>query len=92
MYPPRDKLPEEQPKPSESVSLVWCGFMWLALGGLTLGSHKVPAAVIYVETAVCFWIQAWAIKAGYKRHRFLIGVSALAAFLIVDYFAGWLRS
>ncbi len=55
--------------------------------------ETISDAVTDVEVAVCFWLQAWATKAGLKKSsRLLILLGAFSAFLIVDHFAGYLRN
>jgi hypothetical protein len=83
MYPPQDRLPEDQPKPSEAAAAVRFGFMWLAMGALSLRGSGRAAGVIFIELAACSWIDAWAAKTGLRR-RALIRISAFAVFLIAD--------
>lgn len=94
MYPPREESPERQPKASETLKFVLLGFAWLALAGFRfLLSRKVSVAVMGLEVAVCFWVQAWATRAALKKSScLLIALGAFSVFLIADYFAGYLRN
>ena len=94
MYPPRDQSLERHTKPSEALISVVCGFAWLALAGFgLLLSHRVFDAVLRVEVAGCFWLQAWATKAGLKKSsRLWIVLGEFSTFLFADYSAGYLRN